>query len=64
MTDVRDADVWFVCAKCNNSWHRVFPGEKAPYWWCQGEKVELKKGEEVEVQYLEKSKGGGNNASS
>ena len=57
---VETANVWFICAKCNNSWHRVIPGKKAPYWWCQDEKVELKGGDEVEVEDIEQ---GGSNAS-
>ena len=56
---VQIANVWFFCAKCNNSRHRVLPGEKAPFWWCQDNKVNLKEGDEVEIEDIEE---GGNNA--
>jgi len=45
--------VWFVCPKCNNSRHRILPGEKAPYWWCQDEKISLREGDEVEIEDIE-----------
>lgn len=49
--DGKPADAWVVCAKCNNAWHRILPGDKTPYWYCQDEKCELIEGKEVEVQY-------------
>jgi len=49
----KNAKAWVVCDKCNSAKHRVLPGEKAPYWYCQDEKVSLIEGQEVEVEYIE-----------
>jgi len=48
----RPVKAWVKCRKCNDARHLILPGEKTPYWWCQGEKKQLKAGEEIEVEYL------------
>lgn len=50
---IQRVKAWVVCDKCNGSRHRVFPGDKTPYWWCQDEKQELKENQEIEVEYGE-----------
>lgn len=46
---VRTAIAWVVCPRCNNARHRVMPGEKTPWWFCQDEKEELAEGQEIEI---------------
>ena len=46
-------EAWVKCSKCNNSMHRILPGQKTPYWWCQDEKQQLQEDEEIEVEYLD-----------
>ena len=53
VTNIQAVKVWFVCPKCNNSRHRILPSEKAPYWWCQDEKISLREGDEVEIEDIE-----------
>ena len=46
----RVVKAWVVCSKCNGARHRVLPGEKTPWWFCQDEKQYLKEGQEIELE--------------
>ena len=50
---IRRVRAWVKCSKCNNAKHLILPGDKTPYWWCQDEKQQLKRGQEIEVEYIE-----------
>ena len=52
--DARPVKAWIVCPKCNNAYHRILPGDKTPYWWCQDEVVYLGEGQEIEYQEEER----------
>ncbi len=58
---VYNCDVWVQCAECNMALHRVFVGDGvrtlAPWWRCRDEVKEIRKGEQVEVLYIEKKDG-------
>ncbi len=51
--DARKVIAWFICGKCNNAKHRIFPGEKTPWWWCQDHKCQLSEGDEIEIEESE-----------
>ena len=51
--DGQRARAWVVCKKCNNAKHRIFPGDETPWWWCQDTKSQLKRDQDIEIEYIE-----------
>ena len=49
----KPVEAWIKCAKCNGARHRIYPGEKTPFWLCQDERRELKPDQEIEVESLD-----------
>jgi len=50
---IQTVEAYIICGSCDNARHRILPGEKTPWWFCQDEKYELKPGQEIEVEYKE-----------
>lgn len=48
--NIQVVEAWVRCSKCNGALHRIFPGEKTPWWMCQDEKCQLKEGQEIEIE--------------
>ena len=49
-SEIQNAVVWVICAKCNGAKHLVLKGEQTPYWWCQDERYYLREGQEIELE--------------